>query len=189
MVEGAADDNDDEGRWSRWMLSAQSGDEAAYRLLLAELGRASEQFLRGRFGEQPFNEDCVQDTLLAVHQARHTYDGRRPFRAWFYAILRHKAVDHLRRRDRRQRERDAQLRESAVHGQFSGDDGLEEALAPGRLMAALSPQHRDALALTKIAGLSTAEAAARLDISESALKVRVHRAIQRLRGLLESEST
>lgn len=171
------------------MGSAQSGDEVVYRQLLAELGSASERFLRGRFGDQPFNEDCVQDTLLAVHQARHTYDGRRPFRAWFYAILRHKAVDHLRRHDRRQREREAQLQESAVRGQGSGGDGLEEALAPGRLMAALSPQHRDALALTKIAGLSTAEAAARLDISESALKVRVHRAIRRLRSLLESEPT
>ncbi len=168
------------------MLRAQAGDEAAYRELLGELGRVCSRYLKGRLGEQDFIEDCVQDTLLAIHQARHSYDPRRPFRAWFYAIVRYKAVDHLRRQKSRRRAVEAVQGESPeVVGERQ--QALEEANAPGRLIGALSPPHREAIALTKIIGLSNAEAAARLDISEGALKVRVHRAIGRMRRMLEAE--
>ena len=64
---------------------------------------------------------------------------------------------------------------------------MEATLAGGQMMRALSEQHREAIILTKVVGLSTAEAAGRLAISESALKVRVHRGIRRLRAMLEAE--
>ncbi len=184
---GREDSGSDEQRWKALMLRAQAGDESAYRELLGELGRVSSRYLKGRLGDQDFIEDCVQDTLLAIHQARHTYDPARPFRAWFFAILRYKAVDYLRRQRSRQQSLDKQIGEQSAQ---VGDrqQALDEAIAPGRLIGALSPPHREAIALTKIVGLSTAEAAARLDISEGALKVRVHRAIGRLRRMLEIEA-
>ena len=168
------------------MLRAQAGDETAYRELLGDLGRISSRYLTGRLGQQDFIEDCVQDTLLAIHEARHTYDPARPFRAWFFAILRYKAVDYLRRQRSRQQALDRQRVEQSALAD-NRQQALDEAIAPGRLIGALSPPHREAIALTKIVGLSTAEAAARLDISEGALKVRVHRAIGRMRRMLDSE--
>ena len=57
----------------------------------------------------------------------------------------------------------------------------------GRLFEPLSPQYREAITLTKLDGLSMAEAAARLSVSQGTLKVRVHRAIGRLRRLIEAE--
>ena len=186
MIPSPKDDRvNDERRWAALMASAQSGDEACYRQLLTELGDAVYRYLCSRFGHHHFIEDCVQDILIAIHEARHTYDPGRPFRPWLFAIVRHKAIDSLRRQQSRTRLQESQrvlalaLDESAPM--------LEDSIAPGRLIDALSPQHREAITLTKIVGLSTAEAADRLSISESALKVRVHRAIRRLRRMLELE--
>ncbi len=64
----------DEQRWSRLMVNAQAGNESDYRELLTELTQVIHGFLRNRFGNGHFIEDCVQETLITIHQARHTYD-------------------------------------------------------------------------------------------------------------------
>ena len=87
----------DEQNWSRLMVNAQAGNESDYRQLLTELTDVIFNFLRSRFGDHHFIEDCVQETLMAIHQARHTYDQHRPFRPWLFAIVRHKAIDTLRK--------------------------------------------------------------------------------------------
>ena len=92
------DRSEDEARWSAWMAAAQRGDEASYAQILAELGNVIAAFLRAQFGDLELIEDCVQECLLAVHQARHTYDPARRFRPWLFAIVRHKAIDMLRAR-------------------------------------------------------------------------------------------
>ncbi|MGH8595084.1 MAG: sigma factor, partial [Gammaproteobacteria bacterium] len=89
---------DDERRWSDWMARAQRGDLGDYELLLREIGAAIEIYIRVRFGTIDMLEDCVQECLLAVHAARHTYDPRRLFRPWFFTIVRHKTIDQLRQR-------------------------------------------------------------------------------------------
>ena len=98
MIDRDSDDyGADELRWAALMCSAQAGHEAAYRLLLEELSEVINRYLCSRFGHHHFIEDSVQDTLVAIHQARHTYDQRRRFRPWLFAIVRHKAIDTLRR--------------------------------------------------------------------------------------------
>ena len=168
------------------MASAQAGDEADYHTLLTELSRAIKYYLLSRIGAQHFIEDCVQDTLIAVHQARHTYDPRRRFKPWLFAIVRHKAIDTLRRQRSQQqllrRQEDMPLQE------HNHTDDLDNKITQGRLMDCLSPQHREVLTLTKFIGLSNAEAAVRLSISESAVKVRVHRAIGNLTRLMEADA-
>lgn len=88
---------EDDARWSALMVSAQAGKEEQYRLLLGELAEVVARYLQSRLGDRDFIDDCVQDVLIAVHQARHTYDSRRKFRPWLFAIVRHKAIDSLRR--------------------------------------------------------------------------------------------
>lgn len=70
---------------------------------------------------------------------------------------------------------------------YNHQQTVEESVSGGRLIQALPPAHREAITLTKIMGLSTREAAARLSISETALKVRVHRAVVRLRRMMEAD--
>ena len=176
----------DEKRWAILMASAQAGNEDDYRTLLTELSRAIKHYLLSRIGSQHFVEDCVQDTLIAVHQARHTYDPRRRFRPWLFAIVRHKTIDTMRRQ--RSQQQLARQQEDILLQEHNTTEDVDSSITRGRLLDNLSPQHREALTLTRFIGLSNAEAAAQLRISESAVKVRVHRAIGKLTRLMEADS-
>jgi RNA polymerase sigma-70 factor (ECF subfamily) len=169
------------------MVSAQAGDESDYRQLLKELATAIQKFLWSRFGHYPFIEDCVQEALIAVHQARHTYDPKRPFRPWLFAIVRNKTIDFLRRQRTREKAFDHYRREQEILSQPGRQSVFQSEISEGRLLELLSEQHKEVLVLTKIIGFSIAETAEKLGISESAVKVRVHRAIRKLRQLLEKD--
>ena len=174
----------DEYRWSALMVNAQAGDDSDYRQLLEELANAIERFLRSRFGDYHFVEDCVQEALIAVHQSRHTYDPQRPFRPWLFAIVRHKAIDTLRKQRTREKVHDHYKSEQEILSQSGNQGSSEVEFSESQLFASLSTQHREVLVLTKIIGYSVAEAAEELGISAGAVKVRVHRAIRRLQQLL-----
>ena len=177
----------DEQRWSAFMMNAQLGNESDYRELLIELADAINYYLRSRFGNNDFVEDCVQETLIAVHQARHTYNPQRPFRPWLFSIVRHKAIDTLRKQHSQRRLVEQYQGYHAVMNQGDSYDAAETDISEGRLLKLLSAEQREPLILTKIIGFSVAEAAKKLGISESSVKVRVHRAIRKLRKLMEAE--
>lgn len=178
---------DDELQWAEWMVRAQAGDEDSYRRLLEAIGNAIEHYLRSRFGPLEYLEDIVQESLLAIHQARHTYNADRPFRPWMFAIVRYKAIDMLRKRNVRRDVNGEATQDEQQHlldGQAS-EDNAEGLLESAELFQRIKPPHREALILTKLAGLSNREAADRAGVSEAAMKVRVHRALRELRNLLK----
>ena len=177
----------DEQRWSAFMVNAQAGNESDYRKLLTELTDVICNFLRSRFGNHHFIEDCVQETLIAIHQARHTYDQRRPFRPWLFAIVRNKAIDTLRKQRSRQKVTSRYQGEQEILSQTSQRSEAEDEITKGRLLESLSVQHREVLVLTKLIGFSVAETAEKLGISESLVKVRVHRAIRKLKQMMETD--
>jgi len=180
---------DDEQQWSQWMAAAQDGDADAYQRLLRALARVIERFLRSRFGALEFLEDCVQECLLALHQGRHTFDPQRPFRPWMFAIVRHKAIDMLRKRRVHSRHIDSfavdNEAEDALNSVPDKTNAVEDVVASGQFFHGLSPSYRQALLLTKVEGFSIREAAQQEGISEVAMKVRVHRAMQELKKELE----
>lgn len=171
------------------MRCAQAGDSLAYARLLGEVGEAIAAYLCRRFGRVEFSEDCVQECLISLHKARHTFVQGRPFRPWLFAIVRHRAIDMLRRQRNYTRIFDTPLDEA--NAVDPGTAGAEEqqlrSMSAGSVLAALSPNHREALTLTKLMGLSIAEAAGRLGISQAAMKVRVHRATHAAARMLEGE--
>ena len=179
----------DEQRWSALMVSAQSGNESDYRQLLREVSDVVHKFLRSRFGNRPMIEDCVQESLLAIHQARHTYNPKRPFRPWLFAIVRNKTIDTLRKQKPRDNVTKRYQREQEVLAEPNGEIAHANEIAEAPLFRVLSQQHREVLILTKIIGFSIAETATKLDISESAVKVRVHRAVGKLRKLMKEEES
>lgn len=181
--------HDDELRWSSLMVGAQAGNESEYRQLLEELSGVIHNFLRSRFGNHHFIEDCVQEALIAVHQARHTYDPKRPFRPWLFAIVRNRAIDFLRQQRTRDDAQDRFRREQQVLSQPGRQDFARGEITEGRLLELLPKPHREVLVLTKIIGFSVAETANQLGISEGAVKVRVYRAIRKLQNLLEADSS
>jgi RNA polymerase sigma-70 factor (ECF subfamily) len=174
----------DELRWREWMMRATSGDADAYQKLMTELATAVESYLRSRFGPSSFVEDCVQESLLAIHRARASYDPRRPFRAWLFAIVRHKAIDQLRRQETRTRIENVNAEE--LYDRASAPDpGASRDAAT--LLSRLPPKYREALELTKLEGHSLEEAGRRAGVTAGAMKTRVHRAIRAIRTALAEE--
>ena len=169
-----------------WMR-AQSGDEAAYRHALALLAARVRAYLRRRLSTMPDEvEDLVQETLLALHLQRGTYDPTLPVSAWAIAIARHKLVDLWRRRGRRD---DLHLPiddvdEHRLAGEPDDGDARRDLEV---LLRELPPAQQQAIVLTKLEGLSVAEAASRTGASEAAIKVQVHRGLKRLAALVRRD--
>jgi RNA polymerase sigma-70 factor (ECF subfamily) len=90
-------------RRAQWMTLAQHGDATAYRALLDDLGPVLVRFLRRRVRDSQDLADAYQDTFLALHRARHTYQPLRPIEPWLFAIARNVAADYGRRWERRTR--------------------------------------------------------------------------------------
>jgi RNA polymerase sigma-70 factor (ECF subfamily) len=168
------------------MRLAQGGDQAAYAALLVLLTSLVRQFARRRIGGAAvWVDDVVQETLLTVHSARHTYDPRRPFAPWFYAIASNRLIDVLRR-ERRIAAREiagGELPDGSSHaGGMERDDIDVEAIRAA--VAALPPRQRAIVEGLKFRDQSVREVADRMGMSESAVKVTAHRGYRALRRLL-----
>jgi RNA polymerase sigma-70 factor (ECF subfamily) len=172
-------------RWSQGMCRANAGDAEAYGALLDEIGVVLEKYIRRRFGDTDFVEDCVQECLLAIHRARASYDPSRSFRSWMFTIVRHKVIDTLRRRATRGRHETSQGRGDEV---AAPENESGAALEAADALRALTPEYREALLLTKLEGRSVSEAADQVGVSVTAMKSRVHRAIRQVRSVLELEA-
>ncbi len=175
---------DQSARWAILLLAAQEADEAAYRRLLKELGLYLQSFLRKRLGNSPYIDDIIQEILLGVHKARHTFDGTRPFLPWFHAIVRYKTIDTMRQKKRIQGHEifdEAALEQYSETFERVETNTLDEEIL--RALAALPPKQRQAVELMKLQGLSVKETAAQLGMSEAATKVSAHRAYEFLRSV------
>jgi RNA polymerase sigma-70 factor, ECF subfamily len=160
--------------------AARAGDGVAYKAALALMaGRLRAYYGRRLQGQPEETEDLVQETLLAIHLKRDTHDPALPVSNWLHAIARYRLTDHWRRQGRRVTEE----LDDGLHEAPPGSDGAEAAVARrdlGTLLATLPDAQREAIELVKVQGFSTEEAAARMGITVTTLKVRVHRGLQRL---------
>ena len=168
------------------LVRGLGGDAGAYHSFLGELSKHLRGFLRVRLARLPDDvEDLVQETLLAVHNQRHTYDPAQPLTAWIHAIARYKLVDLLRRRSGREQLNDPlddELEIFAVSDQ-DADDARRDL---GKLLEQLPDRQRLPIVHMKLEGLSVAEAARATGMSEAAVKVGVHRGLKALAGLIRS---
>jgi len=160
------------------MIAGLAGDSEAYRRLLeAVADRLGGYFARRIGSDCPDLEDLVQETLIAIHRRRASYDRALPFTAWLHAIARYKLIDYLRKqRAPKHVPLDAEL-------DLAGRDDLSAFLAAAdvdRLLEGLPDKHRESIRLTRIHGYSIAETAAVTGRSQSAVKISVHRGIRRL---------
>lgn len=172
------------GRGARQLLMerAQRGDKEAFCALVKEIGPLIANCLRRRVADPHELEDACQETLIAIYESRHTYEPSRPLEPWIFAIARHVGANHFRSQRFRASWQVLFDEMPEAVGESSGScmAGLRHAVAR------LSRFQREALLMTKIEGLSLAEASARTGASVGTLKVRVHRAYQSLkRSILE----
>jgi RNA polymerase sigma factor (sigma-70 family) len=147
----------------------------------------SSRLLRPAAGPQrrrPRGSGAGQDTLLAIHIKRETYDRAKPFTAWAHAIARYKLIDSFRRN----RIRRTEPIESA-EDLFATEDTEEGAvkLDLDRLMADLPERQRALLEDVKLRGLSNAEAGKKAGMTETAVKVSIHRSLKALARRVRDE--
>ena len=173
-----------EDRLRDLMVRGLGGDNAAYHSLLQELSARMRAFFRKRLARLPDDvEDLVQETLLAVHNQRHTYATDRPLTAWVYAIARYKMVDLLRRRAGREAMNDPLDDELAVFAS-SDTEAADARRDLAKLLERLPERQRLPIQCMKLEGLSVIEAARATGMSESAVKVGVHRGLKALAAMI-----
>ena len=180
--------NAGEERLRNLLIRGLAGDEAAYHAFLQELSAHLRAFLRKRLASLPDEvEDLVQESLLAVHNQRHTYDAGQPLTAWVHAIAKYKLVDLLRRRAKRELLTDP-LDEEFGFAAAADTDAADARRDLAKLLAQLPDRQRLPIVHMKLEGLSVAEAAKRTGMSESAVKVGVHRGLKALAAMIRGDA-
>lgn len=167
------------------MRSAQSGNQQAYTALLYETARMLRPYLMKRLNAGSEVDDVLQEILISIHKARHTYDGLRPYKPWAYAIAKFRLNDHLRSHysDRLSQAVDIDELENILPDDVTGTDIDYESISgevnklPEKQAAILQFMHEQ--------GYTAKEVAAKLGMTESAVKVAAHRAYKVLRERLE----
>lgn len=162
------------------LLRGLQADAAAYERFLKELGAHLRAFLRRRLSQYLGEvEDLVQETLLAIHNQRHTYRPDMPVTAWAHAIARYKLIDWLRSHRVKEALNDP-LDDAGELFANSDEEAAEARRDLGRLLQTLPDRQRLPIVHVKLEGLSVVETARLTGMSESAVKVGVHRGLKAL---------
>lgn len=173
-----------EERLRAQFLCALGGDANAYREFLTAAAAHLRAFLRRRLMQLPDEvEDLVQECLFAVHRKRHTYDPSQPLTAWLHAIARYKLIDLLRARGRREALQD-QLDDDLEIVARSDHDAVDARRDLAKILDSLPGKQRQVLTMVKLEGASAAEVSAATGMTESAVKVSVHRSLKALAAKL-----
>ena len=167
------------------MRSSLQGDRQAYAELLRETARLLRPYLSHRLRFDSEMDDVLQEILISVHKARHTYDGERPYKPWVYAIARFRLQDYLRTHyaDQLRHAVDIADLENILH-----EDVTEPAISYESIsgeVGKLSEKQAAIVQLMHRDGYTAKETAEKLGMTESAVKVAAHRAYKVLRDKLE----
>lgn len=169
------------------MQKALAGDKGAYAEALRLTAQLLRPYLSKRLNAASEVDDLLQEILISMHKARHTYDGQRPFKPWVFAIARFRLQDHLRAHyadplrhavdwDESEETRVADVTETAIrYESITAQIGQ----LPEKQAAILQLLHQE--------GYTAREVGERLGMKESAVKVAAHRAYKVLRKLLDRE--
>lgn len=175
----------DEAQLRALLLKGLAGDEAAHRAFLTEAAALLRAYFRNRLrGRAEDAEDLVQETLIALHTRRDSYDPAYPLTAWLYAIARYRLIDHLRRAKRRDHAPLDDFDIGDADPEFEASDARRDV---GALLEQLPDKQRNAIRLVKLEEKSVREAASALGLSESDIKISIHRGLKTLMRLMGQE--
>lgn len=176
-----------ETRLHSLLLQGLAGDATAYQIFLQATAAHLRAFLRRRLSRWPDEvEDLVQESLLAIHNQRWTYDANVPLTSWVHAIARYKWIDWLRRHARHDMLNEPFDDENEFFATNDAEAG-EAQRDLGKLLELLPAQQREAIVHTKLDGWSVRETAVAMHMSEGAVKVAVHRGLKALASKLRDE--
>jgi len=162
------------------MTRVQEGDADAYGALLDDIKPALLHVLRRWAVDRDELQDLIQEALLALHTARHTYDPLQPFEPWLFSIVRYVAGRYRRGRMRRL---SWEILVDEVE-ERPAEPEVDPATQLEHVLGQLPPTQREAFTLVKLEGLDLEQAARRAGTTVGALKVRAHRAYKVIKQIL-----
>lgn len=172
------------------MVASLDGDSSSHHALLERLSRHLRAYYKGKLSAVGRGaseaEDLVQEALLAIHIKRYTYDPAEPLTPWVHAIARYKLIDFLRRTQASVADVPLDEADEVIARDDHAD--AESSHDVRRLIERLPQNMRCAIQAVKLDGLSVAQAARRCRISESGVKVNIHRGLRALAALIGQES-
>lgn len=185
--------NPRETLWAEAMRAERRGDAAAYERLLADIAKTLRGMIRGRLSRMGIQahetEDVVQEVLIGLHTMRHRWDMTRPFMPWLHAIVRYKLSDAMRKRRREARYRCDLTLEDWMNVADDSQSSQGAALVDiDRQLGQLSPGQRSVVQALTVEGASVRETAQKMNTSEGAIRVTLHRAFQRLTTLANPDT-
>ena len=163
-------------------IEAPSEAETAFEALYRSSRDDVYGYVCGLLRDRAAAEDVTAQAFERAYRRRASFKpDRGSRRAWLFGIARNAALDELRRRSRH-----AELTTEPVDAESAGahEEAAEAALRRSTVSAALatlSPRERELIALKYFAGLSNAEVAEVIEVSESNAGTRLHRAMEKLR--------
>jgi RNA polymerase sigma-70 factor, ECF subfamily len=166
------------------MAAANAGDQKAYAQALQATSQFLRPYLSKRLNQPSEVEDVLQEILISIHKSRHSYDGKRPFKPWAYAIAKFRLSDFLRAHYGDTLRNAAELDAAEDIAQYDvtengiSYESIKEEIAklPGKQPTILHLLHHE--------GHTAKEVAAKMGMTETAVKVAAHRAYKVLKGRL-----
>ena len=158
-------------------------EPGAFEELVELTGRQVYTLALRLVGDRHEAEDVAQEAYLRVYRSLRSFRGDSRFETWLHRVVANVAINHMRTRSRfgeLMDEPDTIVR--VADGPSTEDVPEKEELATA--LAQLPAAQRVAIVLKDVYGFSTAEIAAKLDTSEGAVKLRLHRGRRNLKGLI-----
>jgi RNA polymerase sigma factor (sigma-70 family) len=168
------------------MLKVKNGDLDKLGLLFERYNRPLFGFLFHTTGQRELSEDLVQNVFYRILKYKHTFRGDGEFKTWMYHMARNVVNDNGRSIKRTIRHQELTEFSENVGGGVAADESIhrkQELATLRNAMANLSEESREVLILSKFQELKYNEIAQIMDITEGAVKVRVHRAISQLKNM------
>ncbi len=162
------------------MSLALQGNQIAYAEFLKEITFLLRSNLKKKIASADV-EDVLQEILISIHKARHTYDGKRDILPWIMAIARFRITDYLRKYYSQMRHKTSDISDleydlSDVTEGNSANELLDD------LFIDVETKHQKILTMLHVEGYTAKEVGAKINMSESAVKVAAHRAIKKIRN-------
>lgn len=177
----------DEAQLRALLLRGLAGDAPSHRAFLTEAAALLRAYFRNRLrGRAEDAEDLVQETLVALHTRRDSYDPHYPLTAWLYAIARYRLIDFLRRAKHRAYAPLDGIDVGEIDPDYEASDAKRDVAV---LLDKLPDKQRTAIRMVKLEEKSVREAADATGLSESDIKISIHRGMKTLMRLMGQEQT
>lgn len=165
-------------KWGKWLSQSMRGDKNTYRLLLCELQIWLSAYFRKRIHPDEV-DDLVQDTMLAIHNKKQTFDENREFMPWLVAVARHKLIDKLRRNIKFLAETlDDEIADTTKQEMCARHD-VE------KLLSLIEPRQAQIISMLKLKEMTIEEVSNQTGHSQASVKVIAHRGLKALQAKVQ----